>query len=148
MEIDLAKYQGVFYEVYRQNADFELFCDIPPLGQPSNVSATYIYVNENKIKVINSCVGKNGYAINVYGEAKKSSQLPPNELWLTLNVQEHEINSRYIVFYTDYVNYSIVGNLQNNYLSFLSRTRTIEPKIFSLLATIAELNGFHIEHNF
>lgn len=147
MEFNLYEYQGKFYEVYRQNAYFEGICDINTFGRPSNVTADYIYVNNNKLDVINKCYDKNGNPIVITGTAIKSPNLAPNQLLLTLNVGNRKIQSIYTVFYTDYANYSIVGNLENNYLSFLSRTNTIDLATLNLLSNIAILHGFKLQTN-
>ncbi len=148
MSFNLEKYQGIFYEVYRQNAYFEYVCDVPPPGFKSNITALYELKNENTLNVTNTCVGKNGELIKVFGFVTDNSKYGNNNLILTLNINGQKIESEYIVFYTDYVNYSIVGNLENQYLSFLSRTDKIDLKIFNLLSTIAKLKGFEIKSQF
>jgi lipocalin len=145
MSIDLYKYQGLFYEVYRQNAYFEYICDIPSFEERSTVTAQYYLENSATLKVINTCLDKNKQPIQVFGYAQSDMNLGPTELALTLYVGNTEIKSRYIIFYTDYVNYSIVGDLKNNYLSFLSRTDRIDLATFNLLSTIATLNGFTVQ---
>lgn len=144
MSLDLARYQGLFYEVYRQNAYFEFLCKIQSYNQPSTVTANYTLLDKETLKVVNKCSSIYNGTISVEGTAKKDVNLPENQLVLTFDFQGNNTSSIYQIFYTDYDNFSIVGNLETEYLSFLSRTSFISDANYNLLCALAISYGFKI----
>ena len=143
MNLDLEKYQGLFYEVYRQKADFEILCNIPPFGKPSNVTAEYKLIEPGTLSVKNKCSSAFGDIV-VTGKATVNPKLKPGQLLLTLDLYVKNVDAIYEVFYTDYDNISIVGNLSTGYLSFLSRKSTISMETFNLMCALCRSYGFTI----
>ena len=144
--MDLEKYQGKWYEIYKQNADFESFCDMS--------TAEYKLLPNGSLKVKNKCYSKSGlgeslsdyyfeykYLTEVNGIASPTSIYNILDLKFDFNPNK---SSKYIIFYTDY-NYSIVGNLDNNYLSVLSKfPPNLSSQYLDLLLQKAKSYGFKI----
>lgn len=142
--VDLQRYQGKFYEIYRQNAWFEYGCE--------GATADYTYV-DNKLQVLNTCYSKNGTGKQYSPELPnlresrniKGVATPTNDPFaLHIKFDGMPIPGIYRVFYTDYDRFSIVGDLETNYLAFLSRTPTVSREDYEYLADIARSYGFKI----
>jgi lipocalin len=133
MEFEIAKYEGTFYEIFKQNADFESQCFF---------SKAEYTLNDTKVLVRNTCYDNNYQEIsNIDGVAE------PTEIQGVLNLQFYFNGNPgpvgiYTVFQTDYINYSIVGNLDTNYLSIL--VRDINNLNLNEYLEIAKSFGFKI----
>ena len=146
MLLNPARYQGRFYQVYSQNAPYE-----PKRNGEFSKHKTiveYTLNSEGSLNVKNTLILDGGIKFEIEGIASVDQTLGPYELSLVLVPKgQNPINSIYKIYYTDYDNFSIVGNVKGNYLSFLSRKETITQAELNLLFMIAKLNGFNVPIN-
>jgi apolipoprotein D and lipocalin family protein len=127
---DAVKYQGLWYEVARKNAPFESFC--------SSSTAEYTIVDRTNLSIVNRCYNENGRLLtSIKGIAIPTSQ--PGMYTIRFDQGQTGI---YQVLYTDYDNFSFVGNQQTGYLSILSRSPFLSSGEASLLKKIAADYGF------
>ena len=164
--VDLFLYSGKWYEIYVQNAFFEMGCDA--------ATAEYEMI-PGGLSVLNKCYSKNGkgsiYTIQepyykevmqIKGVAKPLNYegfpmpLCPMTLDNTFvfnpynNVGEYDLTFEtgqkgiYKIFFTNYY-FSIVGTLENNYLSILSRTPYVNREVLNYYLNLARSYGFKIK---
>lgn len=128
--VDINKYQGTWYEIARFEHFFEKGC--------KNVRANYSLIEDNKIKVINSCQ-------NI--ETNKTKEAT-GIAYATDNTNSKLKVSFFRPFYGDYwilfldkdYKYALIGAPSREYFWILSRTKTLNKKtIDSLLLKMKEL---------
>lgn len=133
--VDLQCYSGKWYEIYVQNAPFEIGCDA--------ATADYGLIPEG-LSVLNICYTKDN--INkIYKENRRIEGIAiptkePGELLLKFETGQTGL---YKIFFTNY-KISIVGNLQSNYLSILSRTPYIPIEKLWFYLNLSKKYGFKI----
>ena len=144
MSFNIELYQGKFFEIYKQNAWFEIGCQA--------ATANYKLTPDKKnMNVLNICYSNTGtgeiYTLqqpNLRAVRSITGIATPSEDPLILNLQfETGQGGIYEIFYTDYF-YSIVGTLSYNYLSILSREPYVKYSEISRLQEIAKSYGFTI----
>ncbi len=130
-KVDLEKYLGKWYEIAHLPARFQADC--------SETTATYTLLKDGKISVLNECK-RNGKTKTAKGKAKIVDKASGAKLKVTF----------FWPFYGDYwiiklgnnYEYAIVGTPDFKYLWILSRTPTIDVKLFSELTDFAKSKGF------
>ncbi len=130
-KVDLEKYLGKWYEIAHLPASFQADC--------SETTATYTLLKDGKISVLNECK-RNGKTKTAKGKAKIVDKASGAKLKVTF----------FWPFYGDYwiiklgnnYEYAIVGTPDFKYLWILSRTPTIDGKLFSELTDFARSIGF------
>lgn len=141
---NLEKYQGKFYQIYKQNAFFETDCQ-------ASTAEYKLSDDKSELKINNVC-----YSINGEGDGYTEKENNLKELRsikgfatgtedpLIFNI-EFEFGQKgvYRIFFTDY-EYSIVGDLQTNYLSILSRKPYVKEEKLKSLKDMAVKYGFTI----
>lgn len=137
--VDLNRYLGLWYEIYRLSNNFEKFNN----EESSNVTATYSFNPDGKtIRVENKCKISNGRTESAMGVARV--------------VEGDKFNSKLEVsffrpFYGDYwildladdYSWAIVGEPKGKYLWILARKKHLDPNLEKqLLAKIEALGYF------
>lgn len=130
-KVDINRYLGTWYEIARYEHFFEKDC--------KNVSANYSLMEENKIKVINSCqkIDTNktkeatgiAYATDDTNSKLKVSFFRPfyGDYWILMLDKDYK--------------YVLVGSPSREYLWILSRTKTLPKDILDkIILKIKELN--------
>ncbi len=140
--VDIQKYQGLWYELERFDIKFEKGC--------GNVTADYTLTKKGKVKVVNTCVKK-----------KKNGKLKTKDAKGVAFVVDKETNARLKVsfvpffkwlgwFAGDYniiklgpnYEYVLVGSQNREYLWILSRTPELSEDTKDMLKAEARSQGF------
>lgn len=130
-KVDINKYLGTWYEIARYEHFFEKDC--------KNVRANYSLIEENKIKVINSCqkidTNKTKEATGIaYATDNTNSKLK-------VSFFRPFYGDYWILMLDDNYNYALVGSPSREYLWILSRTKKLDKKIIAkILDKMKELN--------
>jgi apolipoprotein D and lipocalin family protein len=143
MSIDLEKYAGKYYEIYKQNAFYAFGCEAS--------TAEYKVIPEG-LSVLNICYSENGtgqmYTMkqpelralrDIRGIATPTDVNGEYDLLF-----ETGQSGLYKIFYTDYV-YSMVGDLRTNYMTIISKIPYPSQKKINELLLMAEDFGFKLE---
>lgn len=130
-KVDINKYLGSWYEIARYEHFFEKDC--------KNVIASYSLIEENKIKVINTCqkIDTNktkeatgiAYATDETNSKLKVSFFRPfyGDYWIFMLDEEYT--------------YALVGSPSKEYLWILSRSKKLDKNTLDkILSKIKELN--------
>jgi apolipoprotein D and lipocalin family protein len=136
-ELDLDRYQGLWYEIMRLPNRFEEGLE--------NITATYTLQKDGEIKVINR-----GYDTeeSEWSEADGRAWLPDPAQPGLLKVSFFWIfSSDYKVIALDQENYryAMVTSSSKEYLWILSRTKEMDDKVLTELIDIAKSYGFAVE---
>lgn len=131
--VDLAKYLGKWYEIAHLPAKFQEGC--------SETTATYALSEDGNISVLNECK-RNGKIKRAKGKAKIVDKATGAKLKVTF----------FWPFYGDYwiiklgenYDYAVVGTPDRKYLWILSRTPTMDGKLFFELTEFAKSKGFDV----
>lgn len=133
--VNLQCYSGKWYEIYVQNAFFEIGCDA--------ATADYQLIPEG-LSVLNICYTKDN---NIYKENRRIKGIAtptkePGELLLKFETGQTGL---YKIFFTNY-QISIVGNLESNYLSILARTPDVPIQELYFYLNLSKKYGFKINN--
>jgi apolipoprotein D and lipocalin family protein len=132
--VDLARYQGTWYEIARLPLYFEKNC-------AGNVTATYTLRTDGKIQVVNRCLKADGRPIVAKGTgqlARKDG--PASQLKVTF----------FWPFFGDYwildldpsYRWAVVGSPDRESLWVLSRTPALDRSVTDRLLAAARSHGF------
>lgn len=157
---DPVRYSGIWYEIAKT-----LFPEPYQMRNCENASAEYRLLSDNSIEIINYCIKDNkeiGYAKG-YGIIRDYENNENNKGILDIQFNEFNIlgqefpvddKGEYIIFWTDYDNFSIVGspNLSNKMIWVLSRKPKIErgyiPSIKNFISELGyDLNKVYLDKN-
>lgn len=134
----LEKYLGKWYEVGKYPNPWENNC---PLAQ-----AEYTWLpQKGKMLVVNSCYDNNNNKLRESVGLAKPTKIPN---LLKVKFSENPIEGDYYVHWTDYDNFSIVGDNKDgkgNFLWLLSRTPTISAETAIFLLDKVKKYGYNPE---
>ena len=134
-KVELDRYLGKWYEIAHLPAGFQNGCN--------QTTATYSLQDNGNISVLNEC-SKNGKNKKAKGTAKVVDKQTGAKLKVTF----------FWPFYGDYwilklgetYDYAVVGTPNRKYLWILSRTPTIDTKLYSELTEFAKSKGFNVDN--
>ena len=134
-KVELDRYLGKWYEIAHLPAGFQNGCN--------QTTATYSLQENGNISVLNEC-SKNGK----YKKAKGTAKVVDKQTGAKLKV------TFFWPFYGDYwilklgenYDYAVVGTPNRKYLWILSRTPTIDTKLYSELREFAKSKGFNVDN--
>jgi apolipoprotein D and lipocalin family protein len=127
--VDLARYSGRWYEIARYPTVFERKCD-------RDVTAEYSRKPDGDIRVLNSCVTKDGQLTRTEGTAVVVDKSTNAKLKVTFFWPFY--GKYWIIGLGPNYEYAVVGNPDRDYLWILSRTPTLpQPTYDQILASIA-----------
>lgn len=134
-QLDLNRYQGLWYEIARLPNSFEKKLD--------RVTATYSLRADGKVQVINK-----GYLIknpSRYKQVKGVAWVPDAKQPAKLKVRFFwPFSGKYWVIELDKeYRYALVGDPSRKYLWILSRTKHLAPDIYDHLLETAKSHGFN-----
>lgn len=141
--VDLARYEGLWYEIARLPNRFEKKC-------VSDVTAEYTLTKPGRLKVVNSCRKKNGKMTKAEGVAKLADKDGPNS---RLKVRFAPSFLSFLPFvWGDYqimelapdYSYALVGDPKRKYLWILSRTPQMDEETYGTLTKSASSQGFDV----
>ncbi len=127
--LDLERYAGQWYEIARLPNRFQRDC-------ASDVTATYVLRDDGRIDVINSCRKADGESMGATGIARFASEDEPKS---KLKVRFAPSFMSFLPFvWADYwvidlaadYSYAVVGHPNRNYLWVLSRTPTMDDRLY------------------
>ncbi|MAZ48103.1 MAG: hypothetical protein CME65_06050 [Halobacteriovoraceae bacterium] len=136
--VDLDRYQGLWYEIYRYPNSFERGC--------GSVTAEYNLKTNGSLKVVNTCVSENGSVKKANGTAFVVDQ----ESNASLKVSFVPFFQRFGLFAGDYnvlyldseYEFVMVGSKDRNYLWFLARKPYLSEEDATLLRMQAISQGY------
>lgn len=139
-KVDVAKYSGKWYEVARLPKFFERRC----------VSATADYTrnDDGSLKVVNTCIRKNGSTKTITGSAvaadASASRLKVDFLdsWATKIIPVPDEGNYWILEVTPGYKQALVGTPDRKSLWMLSRSTEISRATFDQLKGTAAAQGF------
>ncbi len=136
-KVDIQKYSGLWYEIARLPNSFEKGLEC--------VTATYSLKSNGKIQVLNK--GHLTEKENVSKTAKGTAWVPdaayPGRLKVTFFWPFS--GDYYIISLDENYQYALVGDPSRKYLWILSRTKILDPAVYSQLIDHAKTNGFNID---
>ena len=118
--IDLSRYQGLWYELAHTENPWESQCTIS--------TASYHYDQRNNtMRLVNTCYLGNGqtYSVNGIGYPKSYNEL---SVQFEPSIFNSGNTGRYIIYWTDYTNYSIVYG--DKFVWLLGRIPTLYTQDF------------------
>lgn len=130
-EVDLEKYQGVWYEIARL-----------PIRQEEGLScvqAAYRLNEDGTIEVVNHGYGEDGWE-SVEGTAIQPDPEIPGQLKVTFFWPFY--GDYYIIELDDEYQYTLVGSPSREYLWILARTDSLDEPIIEQLSASAQAKGF------
>lgn len=140
--LNLERYQGLWYELYRLPNRFEEGC--------TNVSAQYGLKDES-VEVINTCMLEGTGEIK---KAKGTAFVVDQQTRATLKVSFVPFLQRWGLFAGDYnvlkigpnYEYALVGSKDREYLWILSRTPSLNDDIVNKLKDHAKEQGYNLQN--
>lgn len=133
--VSLAKYSGKWYEIARLPQTFEKHC--------ACVTAEYSILNENKIKVKNTCWDTTSNKFKVSeGRAKPINGF--NNAALDVQFFWPFSGGYYVMALDSNYKYALIGNPNRKYLWILSRNPSLDESTFNDLKSIARENGYDL----
>ncbi|NVO19608.1 MAG: lipocalin family protein [Bacteroidetes bacterium] len=132
--VDLQRYAGKWYEIASFPVSFEKGC--------SCISAEYTLTDKDYVKVYNSCRkgGPNGKISSITGKAfvvpgSNNAKLKVQFFW--------PFRAPYwIIGLADDYSWAIISGPSRKYLWILSRSRTMDPMLYSQLIDKLKADGF------
>lgn len=138
--VDLEKYMGLWYELYRFPNSFEKGC--------FDVTAEYRLKRNGKVAVANTCIKSTGSKKVGHGTAKVVNR----KTNASLKVSFVPFLQRWALFGGDYnilalgenYEYALVGSKDRSYLWILSRTKELDEGTISHIKNIAITQGYNV----
>lgn len=139
--VDLKRYAGKWFEIARYPNKFQKQC-------VGNTTATYNFLPEGEIEVLNQCVKKDGTTIDAKGKgrfadktdnAKLEVRFAPGILSFLPNVW----GDYWIIDLDDQYNYAAVGDPKREYFWILSREPKMSDTVYQNILRRAEAKGFN-----
>lgn len=142
-DLDIFMYAGRWYEIAKLPNPWEINC--------SQSTADY-YVDDRplqeglspEVDIINTCWDDQGEIID-QKEARGWIPDPQYSGAIVVEFKNPSEKGWYLVHETDYLNYSIVGSPDRQYLWILSRTPTMCKNVFDQLLEFTEEIGYDID---
>ncbi len=136
--VNLNKYQGLWYEVARLPAIFQQGC--------VDSTANYTLNSDNTVTVINRCI-VNGKTIESRGIAKPNYRANQPGIYpgsLNVKFDSSPVAGEYNIIYLDpNYQYVVVGTKDRNNLWILSREPTLNDNIYLNLIELSEKLGYN-----
>jgi apolipoprotein D and lipocalin family protein len=140
--LDYARYSGTWFEIARLPNRFQAMC-------AGDVTADYVQQPDGRIGVTNRCRESSGRLREAAGVARRADGEPSSVLkvrfapailsFLPMVWGDYQI----LALGSDY-DYAMVGSPSRSYLWILSRTPTLDARVYQQLITQAESQGFKV----
>lgn len=152
-KFNVGSYTGHWYQIARIPKFYEADC--------RKASADYQIITKKEISVVNNCYDANYRLIRqVKGTAQILYPQYPAALYVQFSNQAQPSNfnlgtpgtqrisnrqsPNYLVHKTDYSTYALVGSSDRQSLWILSRSETMEPKLYQKLVQLAQEIGYNV----
>lgn len=137
-EVDLARYQGTWYELARLPMFFQRNC--------VQSEAHYGLRDDGRIDVTNRCRDKDGEWIEAKGVAEPQVQGQTDKLWVRFDNWASKLlpikGDYWVLYRDDDYRVALVGHPQRKYLWLLSRTAEVDQETRDKLLSIAREQGY------
>lgn len=138
--VDLAQYQGKWFEIARYPNRFQQKC-------AGNTAATYSLKPNGRVKVINECRTIDGKTISATGEAKivdgsSNAKLKVRFAPSFLSFLPMVWGDYWVIDLDPGYKYAVIGDPEREYFWILSRTPTIDDSAYEAILWRAESQGF------
>jgi apolipoprotein D and lipocalin family protein len=139
--IDLKRYAGKWFEIARYPNKFQKQC-------VGNTTATYNFLPDGEIEVINQCVKKDGTTIDAKGKGRFADKTNNAKLEVrfapgVLSFLPKVWGDYWIIDLDDQYNYAAVGDPKREYFWILSRQPDMSDATYQNILRRAEAKGFN-----
>lgn len=158
---NLNRYLGTWYEIAKTPNFFEIGC--------ASAKAKYEKSSKTTISVVNTCLGEDGSKKRrtceeaggfgcrgidntvppvIRGKAMVVNPDFPAALRVTFPNEPDVLPAgvpNYLIHTTDYCSYAVVGDLQRQFLFILSRTSTMNERLYKELVSFSQKLGYHTD---
>lgn len=134
---NIEKYMGKWYQI----------ASIPQFYDTGCIRSTAIYtLLENKVNVYNTCYKINDQTSSINGEAFAPNPCIPSALNVSFvsNICHPNTNPNYLIHYTNYTKYAIVGSPSRLSFYILARKNTISIDRYNKILDYAKYLGYDI----
>jgi len=141
--VDLARYEGLWYEIARLPNRFEARC-------AGHVTALYARLGKDRLKVINECRGSDDSITKAEGRARLADPKEPNSRLEVrfapgfLSILPFVWGDYQIIELAPDYSYALVGDHSRSYLWILSRDPRMDESTYRILANSAAAQGFDV----
>lgn len=139
-KVDLARYQGTWYELARLPMFFQRDC--------LQSEAHYSLQDDGKVAVLNRCRTASGEWRQAKGEAEPQVKGETNKLWVRFDNWFSEVapaltkGDYWVLYLDDDYRTALVGTPDHSYLWLLSRTAEVSPATRDKLLEEAHRRGY------
>ena len=139
--VDLKRYSGKWFEIARYENKFQKQC-------VGNTTATYSIKTDDKVKVINECLKKNGEVDRALGEARITDKNTNAKLEVrfapaALSFLSAVWGDYWILELDENYQYAVVGDPKRKYFWILSRAPEMNDATYQNILRRAEQLGFN-----
>ena len=141
--VDLARYEGLWYEIARLPNRFEEKC-------AGDVTARYKRLGADRLKVVNQCRRRDGKLTKAEGVARLDDKSGPNSRLEVrfapgfLSLLPFVWGDYQIIELAPDYSYALVGDPSRKYLWILSRTPRLDEGTYRRLTEAAAAQGFDV----
>ncbi|WP_044873021.1 lipocalin family protein [Pseudomonas sp. LFM046] len=138
--VDLARYQGTWYELARMPVSFQRGC--------AQAEAHYDLQDDGSLAVLNRCRTLGGDWKETRGRAEPEEDGRTDKLrvsfdtWLARLIPGMAEGKYWVLYLDDDYRTAVVGNPDRRYLWLLSRTPVVSEKVREQLLEVAEGQGY------
>ncbi len=139
--VDLKKYVGLWYEIARIPNKFQDQC-------VKGTTAQYSIENDDRIKVINSCIDEDGEVDEAEGVAKvvdKKSNAKLEVSFVSFLGIRPFWGDYWIVGLDENYMWAVIGTPDRKYGWILSRTKKLEESTMNEIKNILKRNGYNLD---
>jgi apolipoprotein D and lipocalin family protein len=138
--VDLARYQGKWYEIAKFPNRFQKKC-------AGNTTAMYSLKPENRVTVINECRSADGKTVSAMGEARvvegsSNTKLKVRFAPSFLSFLPFVWGDYWVIDLDPRYRYAAVGSPDRQYFWILSRTQTLDDRTYEEILNRAESQGY------
>ena len=137
-EVDLARYQGTWYELARLPMFFQRNC--------VQSEAHYGLRDDGRIDVTNRCRDKDGEWIEAKGVAEPQVEGQTDKLWVRFDNWASKLlpikGDYWVIYHDEDYRVALVGHPEHKYLWLLSRTPEVDQETRDKLLSVAREQGY------
>lgn len=132
-----AFYQGLWFEIARLPLSYESQC--------VNATAQYVLQTDGSVAITNTCYTEQGRSFIATGVAYAPNPSNPANLLVRFDGVPGPEGS-YVVLYTDYDRYAVVGSDSKQFWWLLSRTPTVDESVLNSFFASSAVEGYSFDN--